>query len=74
MEMTLFTWQNLVMISVLVIFNPFWMLPLFGVTGAKARDLAGYAILQLAFHIPAVLMLLWLLGKTLPYVAPVMQF
>ena len=53
--------------------NPFWMLPLLGVTGVKARDLAGYAILQLAFHIPAVLILLWLLGKTLPYVAPVIQ-
>lgn len=53
--------------------NPFWMLPLLGVTGVKARDLAGYAILQLVFHIPAVLIMLWLLGKTLPYVAPIMQ-
>ena len=53
--------------------NPFWMLPLLGVTGAKARDLAGYAILQLVFHIPAVLIMLWLLGMTLPYVPPVMQ-
>ena len=52
--------------------NPFWMLPLLGVTGAKARDLAGYAILQLSFHIPVVLIMLWLLGKTLPYVPPIM--
>lgn len=52
--------------------NPFWMLPLLGVTGVKARDLAGYAILQLAFHVPIVLFLLYILGKTLPYVPPVM--
>lgn len=53
--------------------NPFWMLPLLGVTGVKARDLAGYAMLQLAFHIPLVLLLLYLLGKTMAYVAPIMQ-
>lgn len=53
--------------------NPFWMLPLLGLTGVKARDLAGYSILQLLFHTPAVLILLWLLAKTLPYVPPIMQ-
>lgn len=53
--------------------NPFWMLPLLGVTGVKARDLAGYAILQLVFHVPLVLIMLWLLGMTLPYVPPVLQ-
>jgi short-chain fatty acids transporter len=53
--------------------NPFWMLPLLGLTGVKARDLAGYSILQLFFHTPVVLILLWLLAKTLPYVAPVLQ-
>ena len=51
--------------------NPFWMLPLMGLTGVKARDLAGYSTLQLLFHLPVVLFLLWLLGRTLPYVAPV---
>ena len=51
--------------------NPFWMLPLMGLTGVKARDLAGYSTLQLIFHTPVVLFLLWLLGLTLPYVAPV---
>jgi short-chain fatty acids transporter len=50
--------------------NPFWMLPLMGLTGVKARDLAGYSTLQLIFHAPVVLILLWLLGKTLPYVPP----
>jgi short-chain fatty acids transporter len=50
--------------------NPFWMLPLMGLTGVKARDLAGYSTLQLIFHAPVVLTMLWLLGKTLPYVPP----
>lgn len=53
--------------------NPFWMLPLMGLTGVKARDLAGYSTLQLIFHAPVVLLLLWLLGKTLPYVAPILS-
>ncbi len=53
--------------------NPFWMLPLLGLTGVKARDLAGYSILQLFFHTPVVLIMLWLLAKTLPYVAPITQ-
>jgi short-chain fatty acids transporter len=51
--------------------NPFWMLPLLGVTGAKARDLAGFSALQLMFHLPVVLLLLWLLGLTMPYVPPI---
>ena len=50
--------------------NPFWMLPLMGLTGVKARDLAGYSTLQLLFHAPLVLFLLWLLGLTMPYVPP----
>mgnify|MGYP002146640831 CR=1 FL=1 len=50
--------------------NPFWMLPLMGLTGVKARDLAGYSTLQLIFHTPVVLIMLWLLGLTLPYTAP----
>jgi short-chain fatty acids transporter len=53
--------------------NPFWMLPLLGLTGVKARDLAGYSILQLMFHVPAVLIMLWLLAKTIPYVQPLIQ-
>ncbi|HUP43949.1 MAG TPA: TIGR00366 family protein, partial [Thermoanaerobaculia bacterium] len=32
--------------------NPFWMLPLMGILQVKARDLAGYSILQLLFHTP----------------------
>ncbi len=52
--------------------NPFWMLPLMGIIGAKARDLAGYSILQLVFHVPIVLLACWLFAWTLPYVPPVL--
>ena len=50
--------------------NPFWMLPLMGILNVKARDLAGYSILQLLVHAPIVLLLAWLLSWTLPYVPP----
>ena len=51
--------------------NPFWMLPLLGVLGLKARDIVGFTFIQLLVHIPLVLGLLWLLGATLAYVPPV---
>ncbi len=50
--------------------NPFWMLPLMGILNVRARDLAGYSILQLIFHVPVVFFLCWLLAGTLPYIAP----
>jgi short-chain fatty acids transporter len=50
--------------------NPFWMLPLMGILNVKARDLAGYSILQLLFHIPVVLFFCWLFASTLPYLPP----
>lgn len=53
--------------------NPFWMLPLLGVAGMKARDLAGFAMLQFFFHVPIVLLLLYFLGLTHPYIPPIMQ-
>jgi short-chain fatty acids transporter len=52
--------------------NPFWMLPLLGVLGLKARDVVGFTFIQLVVHVPLVLGLLWLLGMTLTYVPPVM--
>ncbi len=52
--------------------NPFWMLPLLGVLGLKARDIVGFTFMQLLVHLPLVLGLLWLLGMTLDYVPPVM--
>src|SRR5437667_76628 len=51
--------------------NPFWMLPLMGILNVRARDLAGYSMLQLLFHVPIVFLLCWLLALTLPYSPPV---
>jgi short-chain fatty acids transporter len=51
--------------------NPFWMLPLMGILNVKARDLAGYSILQLLFHVPLVFFLAWLFAGTLPYHPPI---
>ena len=50
--------------------HPFWMLPLMGILNVKARDLAGYSVLQLVVHVPVVLLLAWLFTWTLPYVPP----
>lgn len=52
--------------------NPFYMLPLLGVLGLKARDLIGFSFVQLLVHTPLVLVLLWALGTTLAYTPPVM--
>ena len=52
--------------------HPFWMLPLVGILGLKARDIVGYSMLQFVVHVPLVLFLVWLLNYTLPYVAPVL--
>jgi short-chain fatty acids transporter len=51
--------------------NPFWMLPMLGVLGLKARDIVGFTFLQLLVHAPVVLLLLWALAGTLTYVPPV---
>lgn len=52
--------------------NPFYMLPLLGVLGLKARDLIGFSFVQLLVHAPLVLALLWALGTTLSYLPPVL--
>ncbi|MBG6057988.1 short-chain fatty acids transporter [Cryobacterium sp. MP_M5] len=52
--------------------NPFFMLPLLAVLGLKARDLVGFTFLQFIFHLPVVLVLVWLLGETFAFVAPVL--
>ena len=51
--------------------NPFWMLPLLGVLGLRARDIVGFSFLQLLLHLPIVLFLLWALAYTLEYHPPV---
>jgi len=45
--------------------NPFWMLPLVGILGLKARDIVGFTFTQFVFHVPMVLFLLWIFGLTL---------
>jgi short-chain fatty acids transporter len=52
--------------------NPFWMLPLLGVLGLRARNIVGFTLLQLIVMLPLVLGLLWALAFTLPYHPPVM--
>ena len=51
--------------------NPFWMLPLLGVLGLRARNIVGFTFLQLLVMLPLVLFLLWLLAYTLEYHPPV---
>jgi short-chain fatty acids transporter len=52
--------------------NPFWMLPLLGILGLKARDIVGFTFVQFVVHVPLVLFLLWVLGLTLEWHPPVM--
>lgn len=51
--------------------NPFFMVPLIAVLGLKARDIVGYTVTQLVVHAPLVIFMLWALGETLTYHAPV---
>ena len=44
--------------------HPFWMLPLIGILGLKARDIVGYSTLQFVVHVPVVLFLVWILNYT----------
>jgi short-chain fatty acids transporter len=52
--------------------NPFWMVPLLGIVGFKARDLIGFTFVHFVFLGPLVLFLLWLLAGTLPFHPPMM--
>jgi short-chain fatty acids transporter len=49
--------------------HPFWMLPLVGILGLKARDIVGYSMLQFIVHVPVVLFLVWILNYTLSGIA-----
>ena len=51
--------------------NPFWMLPLLGLLSVKARDLVGYAVLQMVVHVPIVFFLCWYFALQIPYIAPI---
>jgi len=52
--------------------NPFWMLPLLGVLGLRARNIVGFTFLQLIVMLPLVLFLLWAFAYTLQYHPPVL--
>lgn len=47
--------------------QPFWMLPVLGLFGLKARDVMGYTLLVFLVLFPVVLVLVTVLGSTLPY-------
>lgn len=51
--------------------NPFFMLPLLAILKVRARDLVGFTFLQFIFHLPVVLLLVWLLGMTFSYQPPI---
>lgn len=47
--------------------NPFFMLPMLGILKLKAKDIIGFSVTQLIVHLPLVLFLLWILGRSLSY-------
>jgi short-chain fatty acids transporter len=47
--------------------QPFWMLPMLGLFGLRARDVMGYTFVVALVLVPVVLLLVTLLGATLPY-------
>jgi len=47
--------------------QPFWMLPILGLFQLRARDVMGYTLVVFAVLLPTVLVLVTLLGRTLPY-------
>lgn len=47
--------------------QPFWMLPMLGVLGLRARDVMGYTFVVFVALTPVVLVLVTLLGTTLRY-------
>jgi short-chain fatty acids transporter len=47
--------------------QPFWMLPILGMFGLRARDVMGYTFIVFIALTPVVILLVTLLGATLPY-------
>ena len=52
--------------------NPFWMLPLLGILGLKAKDIVGYTAIQFIIHLPVALALGAILMSTFSYRPPAM--
>ncbi|HVY49325.1 MAG TPA: TIGR00366 family protein, partial [Minicystis sp.] len=47
--------------------QPFWMLPVLALFGLRARDVMGYTFVVFVVLVPVVLVLVTVLGATLPY-------
>ena len=47
--------------------QPFWMIPVLGILGLRARDVMGYTFLVFLVLVPVVLVLVTVLGTTLHY-------
>ena len=47
--------------------QPFWMLPILGMFKLAARDVMGYTFVVFLALVPVVLLLVTILGLTLPY-------
>jgi short-chain fatty acids transporter len=47
--------------------QPFWMLPILGLFGLRAKDVMGYTFVVFILLVPVVLILVTVLGATLPY-------
>jgi short-chain fatty acids transporter len=47
--------------------QPFWMLPILGLFGLRARDVMGYTLIVFLVLLPTVLIIVTLLGTTLNY-------
>jgi short-chain fatty acids transporter len=47
--------------------QPFWMLPILGLFGLRARDVMGFTFVVFVALVPVVLILVTILGATLPY-------
>jgi short-chain fatty acids transporter len=47
--------------------QPFWMLPILGLFGLRARDVMGYTFLIFVVLAPVVLVLVTIFGATLAY-------
>ena len=54
-------------VSGLYLVQPFWMLPILGLFGLRARDVMGYTFLVFIVLTPIVLILVTALGATLAY-------
>ncbi len=53
--------------------NPFYMLPLLGILRLRARDLAGYGVLQFAVQTPFVFFLCWLFARSMAFIPDEMR-